>query len=261
MKEEIYFDLQLFAEDSEDEVTDDGYVGDEDEENEDESDEEIDESEDEDIDEANKKEAEDEDDVENEEGLDKKTKAIIRHKKEAKEAKERIALLEAELAEANNKKELDKIIDEKIESGYSEVEAKKIARLELENKNMKAKMVDFQFSELEKRFPLITNHKQEIIELQKNLPNSKIEDIYLAKFFTGSQSDAENVAKQRLLYSQKEANEKNGTKNGETKSMSNDKTKLSPSDLRAYKILKETRPSMTKSDFVKLLDDDEISED
>ena len=106
MKKLTSFDLQLFAENDEEvEIIDAGFQGEED-------DEEV--IEDEELDENTKKddeEVDDETDEENDDdddsGLDKKTKAIIRHKKEAKEAKERISELEQQINHKKQEKEKD----------------------------------------------------------------------------------------------------------------------------------------------------------
>ena len=257
----FYFDLQLFSEVEDEEVEDDGYTG-EDDEAEVEKSKEIDDEVEEEADEneETEEEKEDDDSEEDEKGLDKKTKAIIKYKKEAKEAKKRLQLLEEQLQESNDKETLNKLIKDKVKDGYSKEEAGKMANLELENKQMKEKMVDFEFGILEKRFPLITNHKEEILKLKKELKGSTVEDIYLAKFFASSQSDAENIAEQRMLYSKEESNTKTGVKSGKTKSMKTSNVKLSPSDLRAYNIVKATRPEMTKKQFSDLMNLEEISE-
>lgn len=239
-----FFDLQLFAE--EDEVLEDEVL--EDDEMDDEEDAELDTEEDEEV-----------DDSEDSEELDSKTKAIIRHKKEAKEAKEKLAKIQKELEESKQKKEKDKLIDKKIEQGYSEEEAKRMANLEFENKQLKQQVIDNKFAKLENKYPLISNYKKDILEMQKELPGMTLDEIYLAKFFSGSTKDAEKIAQQRLIHSQNEASSKT-IETGETNNMSNKNVRLSPSDERAYKILKETRPDMTRKGFQSMLETDEIEE-
>lgn len=241
------FDLQLFAE--EDEVLEDEVLED-DEMDDEEDDTELD---------AEKDEEVDADDSEDSEELDSKTKAIIRHKKEAKEAKEKLAKIQKELEEKEEKAEKEKLIDKKIEQGYSEEEAKRMANLEFENKQLKQQVIDNKFAKLESKYPLISNHKKDILELQKELPGMTLDEIYLAKFYNGSTKDAEKIAQQRLIHSQNEASSKT-IETGETDNMSNKNVRLSPSDERAYKIVKESRPDMTRKKFQSMLETEEIEE-
>lgn len=249
------FNLQLFAE--EEEVLEDDEVLEHDEADDDP--ENLDDGENAESLDDNIKDPDGSDGSEDPDELDAKTKAIIRAKKDAKEAKEKLAKIQKELDEQKQKKEKDRLIDKKIEEGYSEKEAKNIANLEFENKQLKQLVIDNKFAGLEAKYPLISNHKREILKLQKNLPGMTLDEIYLAKFFNGSSKDAEKLAQQRLLYSKNEAESKE-IETGETTNMSNKNTKLSPSDERAYKILKETRPDMSRKKFQDMMQSDEIEE-
>lgn len=262
MKKLTSFDLQLFAENDEEiEIIDAGFQGEEDDEEVIE-DEELDENtkkDDEEVDDETDEENDDDDDSDDDSGLDKKTKAIIRHKKEAKEAKERISELEQQINHKKQEKEKDELIDKKIEAGYSETEAKRMATLEIENRELKQEVINNRFSKLESKYPLISNHKTDILDMQKNLPGATLEEVYLAKFYKGTAEEAEKIAKQRMLYAKEEASSKSQEK-GSSESMSHNKANLSPSDERAYKVFKESHPNTNRKDFKELLDTDELEE-
>jgi hypothetical protein len=276
LKVETKFNLQLFAEEEFEEIEDDGYVGEDEDENEnkDEIDEidELDEREEGDPSDFNsedKKESEksDEDEIGDEdedtdgEGkLDKKTKALISYKKESKESKKRIAELEMQLNAKESEKTLDKIVSEKIEAGYSEDEATKFAKMSVDYEKLKVKTTNFEFESLEKRFPLITNHKKDILELQKLMPEASIEDLYIAKFWKASYSDTEKLAQQRLLHSKNDANSKNLEKSDSDKTNTRGK-KLSLEDERTFKILRKNNPKITRKKYMELLNGEEIQEE
>lgn len=250
---EFAFNLQLFAEED---VIDGGYQGD-DEEVVEETEEDVENEETSEDVEGEESEEESEESEETEE-LDKKTKAIIRYKKEAKEAKEKLEKLEQQKEQEKLESQKEKIVSKNIEKGYSEEEAKKMADLEIENKRLKKLANDSKFSKLENKYPLITNHRKDIVEMKKKYNDMTFEEIYLAKFYNGSSKDNEELAKQRQLYKQQEASSKKQDK-GSDKSMQKG-VNLSPSDERAYKILKENRPEMTRKHFAKMMNLEELEE-
>lgn len=258
--ERIKFDLQLFAEDDEIEIEDGGYQGEEEEKiDEYETDEEEEESS-EDLENSEEGDGEsDEDGGESDEGdetLDKKTKAIIREKKKRKKAEEKLKKLEKQLQEKESQKKIEKKVEEKKNQGYSEEEAKRLAELEVNNEKMAQQLTDFKFKELSSRYPAIGDYKEQILEEQERLPDATLEEIYLAKFFKGSEADEQRLAEQRALYQQ---SEEKTVEKGEEKGMGK-KVKLSPSDERAYKIVKKSHPNISKQDFINLMNTEEIEE-
>lgn len=253
--------LQMFADDDFDEVedgdlpdvSDDNMIPDDDDDKSTGDDEEVED----DVEEDNDEEIDDDDDDgDDEEDLDKKTKALIKYKQEAKEAKRKLAEVEEQQRLRELEKEEDKRVDELKKDGLKEDIAKRTAKAETKAKMLEAKLANYEYAELKETYPSIDNHKKEIESLREKLPDMTREEIYLAKFYKNASFEERRKIEAELSYKQRQAKNKSLT-TGTQKSKSN--VKLTRSEEASYKELKKTFPKMTRERFLEnLSSDDEI---
>lgn len=229
--------LQLFAEDMED---DDLLIEDD---TADIEDEEV--IEDEELEELEDEELEDEEGPE----IDKKTKAIIRYKKEAQEYKKRLQELEEQAEQAELEKKNNKRVEELQRKGHSLDDAKSIAGKEMEHEKLKSKIAYMELEKLETKYPGITRYSRQLAQDKEALADFSYEQIYLAKYYKQSGYDTKTQMEQELIHKAK----KNKQASLEP---SNAKTrqaiKLSVEDERVYRIMKQTNPKLTKKRFLEL---------
>lgn len=264
MIEKLMMNLQLFAEDldddddvflndieddieddvlddEDDDLDDDEDIGDKDDEIEDEDDEEED---DEDLDD----EDEEEDDKPKKK-LDKKTKAIIKHKKEAKELRRQLREAQAKLQEAELEKERSKLIEELTKDGKSQSEAEQIVNAKLEAKTLKTKLTAMELEKLEDKYPGISAYASQLADDKEKLPEFSYEQIYLAKYYKESEFDRKTKLEQEMLYKTKQSKKKSlESSNSKAKKG----VKLSPADERAYRVLKKQMPGLTRKKYLEL---------
>ena len=262
----ILLDLQLFAEDDEDEeVVLEDLQEDEGEEDEEdagkpggeEGTDEEDESEGEDT-----GDEEDEEDEESGEDKDPKDSAIIknkrekkRYKKEAEEARRKYEELQASLQAKEQAEQEETRKQEMIKEGYSQEDAAKLAKLQTERDQFKKQLDELRFRDLERRYPGISSYKDQIVELRDKLPEDSgmtESEIYLAKFAKNSQFDAKTQAEQEMLYKQKQGKEKSKV---EGTPRTEDPVKLPEVDEKAYQLLKKQDPSWTRKKYKELATD------
>lgn len=236
-------DLQLFSDDDlemEDVFDDEEVFEDEDLEEEIEDEEELDE------------EPEEE---EPREPQDKKTKAIIKQKKENKELKRKLQELEDQLQAKELEKETSERIIELTKSGKTTQEATKIAKDEVEVKKLRLQLARHEIDNLEASYPGINTFARELAEDKEKLPDFTYEQIYLAKYAKINKYDEKTRLEQELLYKNKEARKK-------SLSGSNARTSkpitLSKEDERIYQYLRKSNPKMTKKQFVSLLESETL---
>ena len=236
--------LQLFAEDDEIELESGGLENPHDEEvDEVEFEEEV-----EDID-------EDEIDLEeesDEEGdhLDKKTKAIIKHKKENKELRKRLQELEDAKEQAELEQEKSKRINELTREGKTPTEATRIAQDEVEVKELRLQLAKYDIEKLEDKYPGITLHTKQLVNDKSKLPEFTYEQLYLAKYSKTNKYDQKTRLEQELLYKNKAAKSKS-LDSGNSKPPKT--IKLSPADERTYLYMKQGKPSLTRKQYLDLL--------
>ena len=199
---------------------------------------------------------ESEDDGESGEGgagtRDKKEAAIVRAKREAKEAKRKLAELESLLQAQNQAQEENTKKQELIRNGFSEEDAERIAKAEIENKRLKTELSDLRFKELEKTYPGIRNYKTQILELVEQFPVMTEAEIYLAKFARKSEFDRRTQTEQEMIYRQKNATDKAMAKGVSREA---DPIKLSDMHEKAFLILQKKDPTWTRKKFRELMDE------
>lgn len=205
----------------------------------------------------------DEEDPEDENNLDKKTKALIRYKKDYKKTQQENEDLKRELEELRSRtkeQQLNKLketkIDQLIAQGYSEAEATNRANLEVENMRLKEELAESKFRKLERQYPGISKYKDKILEYKTKFPELDMTEgeIFLAKF-NKSQFDYKTQAEQETLYKQRLARSKSGVDGRSGKTRAKSKVKMSREEARAYELLKETDPSITPEEFISELYD------
>lgn len=245
-------DLRMFGVE---EAEDDGYAGDDDEKDEGEESEET------------PKEDSEEESEEHEEPKgdeppkDKKDAAIIKSKREAKEAKkeaeearQKLAEAEAKLAQREADAAKEKRIDELIESGLPEPEAKARAEAETEVTRLKAEVVKLRFEKLEPQYPGISKYRDEIAALMEKYPDMTESELYLAKYSSVSAADQKERLEQEMAFKNRHSQSKK-QEDGEDKSPETKAVKLNPADERAFQVFKKNRPNMTREQFSKLIDE------
>lgn len=240
--------LQLFNDDIEDE---DVFLNDDLESTEDELEEELEEEvqddpEDDDIDLGEGEETE---------TLDKKTKAIIKHKKENKELRRQLRELQEQKERDELEKETSKRVIELTREGKSSIEATKIANDEMEVKKLRLQLAKYEIEGLENKFPGISVYARQLAEDKAKLPEFSYEQLYLAKYANSTAYDEKTKLEQELLYKTKAARSKSldasNTKAQKT-------VKLSAEDERVYQFLKKSRPNMTRKQFRELAESDSL---
>lgn len=244
--------LQMFAEDDDVETVEDGDLpGTSEDDIVDDEDKDIDDVEvnDDEIDNGEEDYLEDDD-----EDLDKKTKALIRWKQEAKEAKKKLEEIQEQVEAEKLKDEETKRVEELKKTGVSEDIAKKTAKAEIQSKMYEAKLAKYEYSDLEKTYPNIANHKKEIEELRSKYPDMSREELYLAKFYKNASFEQRRTMEAELDYKKRIAKDKSLVDG-----VSNKKTtvKLTRAETIAYKEVKKFNPNMTKEEFYKSLNEEE----
>lgn len=236
--------LQLFAEDDEIELESGGLESPHNEEvDEVEFEEEVEDLDEDEID------LEDESDEEGEH-LDKKTKAIIKHKKENKELRKRLQELEDAKEQAELEREKSKRINELTREGKTPTEATRIAQDEVEVKELRLQLAKYDIEKLEDKYPGITLHTKQLVDDKSKLPEFTYEQLYLAKYSKTNKYDQKTRLEQELLYKNKAAKSKS-LDSGNSKPPKT--IKLSPADERTYLYMKQGKPSLTRKQYLDLL--------
>lgn len=236
--------LQLFAEDDEIELESGGLESPHNEEvDEVEFEEEVEDLDEDEID------LEDESDEEGEH-LDKKTKAIIKHKKENKELRKRLQELEDAKEQAELEREKSKRINELTREGKTPTEATRIAQDEVEVKELRLQLAKYDIEKLEDKYPGITLHTKQLVNDKSKLPEFTYEQLYLAKYSKTNKYDQKTKLEQELLYKNKAAKSKS-LDSGNSKPPKT--IKLSPADERTYLYMKQGKPSLTRKQYLDLL--------
>lgn len=236
--------LQLFAEDDEIELESGGLESPHNEEvDEVEFEEEVEDLDEDEID------LEEESDEEGEH-LDKKTKAIIKHKKENKELRKRLQELEDAKEQAELEREKSKRINELTREGKTPTEATRIAQDEVEVKELRLQLAKYDIEKLEDKYPGITLHTKQLVDDKSKLPEFTYEQLYLAKYSKTNKYDQKTRLEQELLYKNKAAKSKS-LDSGNSKPPKT--IKLSPADERTYLYMKQGKPSLTRKQYLDLL--------
>lgn len=236
--------LQLFAEDDEIELESGGLESPHNEEvDEVEFEEEVEDLDEDEID------LEEESDEEGEH-LDKKTKAIIKHKKENKELRKRLQELEDAKEQAELEREKSKRINELTREGKTPTEATRIAQDEVEVKELRLQLAKYDIEKLEDKYPGITLHTKQLVNDKSKLPEFTYEQLYLAKYSKTNKYDQKTRLEQELLYKNKAAKSKS-LDSGNSKPPKT--IKLSPADERTYLYMKQGKPSLTRKQYLDLL--------
>lgn len=236
--------LQLFAEDDEIELESGGLESPHNEEvDEVEFEEEVEDIDEDEID------LEEESDEEGEH-LDKKTKAIIKHKKENKELRKRLQELEDAKEQAELEREKSKRINELTREGKTPTEATRIAQDEVEVKELRLQLAKYDIEKLEDKYPGITLHTKQLVNDKSKLPEFTYEQLYLAKYSKTNKYDQKTRLEQELLYKNKAAKSKS-LDSGNSKPPKT--IKLSPADERTYLYMKQGKPSLTRKQYLDLL--------
>lgn len=227
------------------------------------------------VDEKIKKEAENEEEIETEEELeneeneeeidisdledekekvkDKKESAIIKYKREKKEAQKRIEELEKILLEQKNESDIKEKSKKLIEEGFDEKNATKLAALEIENLRLKKSMTDRSFKDLEIDYPGIGKHQKEIVEMMGKYEGMQPQEIFLAKFADSDVYDNKTKLEQQLLHQQKVGKEKAGAGAGGVETEA--RTKITATEKRQYLEAKKLNKDLTVKRFLELNND------
>lgn len=234
----------MFAEDLEDEIIiEDEFIDD----GEDLEDEPVDEPEDFEDD----SEPEDDED----DNLDSKTRAIIKQKKENKRLKRELEEKQQRLDQIELEKETDKRVIELTKQGKDTEEATRIAKEEVEVRQLKLQLARMELSNLENKYPGISAYAKELIADKAKLPDFSYEQIYRAKYAKSSEYDTRTKLEQEIAYQQREARSKGleGSNAKQTKQVT-----LSPKDERIYLSLKRNMPGLTRKRFKELSESESL---
>lgn len=190
-----------------------------------------------------------------EEELDSKTRAIIKHKKEAAAYKRKAEELEAKLEQQELAKEQQARVIELTKQGKDATEATRIATDEADVKLLKIQLAKMELEKLETKYPGIKSYAKNLLEDKGKLPEFTFEQLYLAKYSKNSQYDNKTKLEQELLYRNREARSK-------SLEPSNTKTptqvKLTPDEERTFRYLKGTMPDLTRKRFKELQGSDSL---
>ena len=237
--------LQLFAEDDEEEIEDGGLKSEEEETEEElEADEPEDEPEEE---ESEEEEEEDEPDK-------KKEKAIIKYKKKYKETEQRLKQLEQQLEEKEAKEREVLRLQELKKEGKTEDEAARIVANESELNTLRTKVMNQEYELLEDAYPGIKSYKWDIEKILKNNPDMTREEIYFAKFNKNASFEQKRNLEAQLQYKQKLARSKSST-NRETSEDTD--VRMTKAEAVAYREVKKYNPGLSKKEFLKSLNEEE----
>ena len=192
-----------------------------------------------------------EDDADEDNYLDKKTKAIIKHKKENKELRRKLQELEEEKQAAELEGEKSQIVVELTKQGKSHAEATKMAEGEVEVKKLRLQIARLDIEKLENKYPGISLYSKELSQDKAKLPEFSYEQLYLAKYANKSKYDEKTRLEQEFMRKTKDAKGKS------LEAGSNNKTKqvkLSKEDERVYNYMKQSRPNLTRKKFLELME-------
>ncbi len=192
-----------------------------------------------------------EDDADEDNYLDKKTKAIIKHKKENKELRRKLQELEEEKQAAELEGEKSQIVVELTKQGKSHAEATKMAEGEVEVKKLRLQIARLDIEKLENKYPGISLYSKELSQDKAKLPEFSYEQLYLAKYANKSKYDEKTRLEQEFIRKTKDAKGKS------LEAGSNNKTKqvkLSKEDERVYNYMKQSRPNLTRKKFQELME-------
>lgn len=182
--------------------------------------------------------------------IDKKTKAIIKHKKENKELRRRLQELEESKEQAELEKEASNRINELTRQGKTPTEAAKIAQDETEVKKLRLQLAKYDIEKLEAKYPGVTLYSKQLADDKAKLPEFSYEQLYLAKYAKANKFDEKTKLEQELLYKTREAK----SKSLEAANSKGTKTiKLSPADERTYQYMKQGKPTLTRKQYLELL--------
>ena len=205
--------------------------------------------------------SEDVDDVEEPEGeednpsLDKKTKSIIRHKKENQALKKQLQELQEKMQTEELASETNARIIELTKEGKTSTEATKIATDESELKKLRLTIANMELSQLETKYPGISNYSKQLSESKARMPEFSYEQLYLANYSKQNNFDMKTKLEQEIAYKNRNAADKSlsGSNTKQTKA-----TTLSQADERVYQYLKKSKPSLTRKQFLQTLNTGEM---
>jgi len=184
---------------------------------------------------------------------DKKEAAIIKYKREKKDAQKRISELEKILEEKNKESAIEEKSKELIEKGYDKKDADRLAILEFENQNLRKTVLNRSFKDLEVDYPGILEHKEEITKLMNKYEGMKPQEIYLAKFADTNIYENKTKLEQQLLHQQKISKEKSGAGSGNVENEV--RTKITATEKRQYLAAKKFNKDLTIQRFLELDND------
>ena len=191
-------------------------------------------------------EEEDEDDGS---GLDKKTKAIIKHKREAKSYRDQAQALQDKLDSIEFEKKEAQRVNELTKTGVSNEEAVKTAKDEIEVEKLRSKLTAMELGQLEGKYPGITRYSRELSEAKQRLPEFSYEQLYLANYSKQNEFDRRTKLEQEIAYLNRQAQ-------GRSLEGANPRTKkttqLSNADERTYNFMKKSMPGLTRKRFKEL---------
>jgi len=239
------FNLQMFADDPDEESEDGGFTGEDDEEDsEDDSDSDDDHSDD-----------DSDEDLNDDDGGDKKTKAIIKYKKQAKEAAKRAEEAERKLLEKESAEFIDKEVEKLVSQGHSKESATELATLREEVNRFKSNSLNSEIKALNADYPGADQFANDIKSLKMGaLSEFTIEEIFLAKFYKKMGHDLRTDAEQLALHNAQKARAK-AKADGEPPSGSGASVKLSKQQESVYKEVLKSHPTMTRKQFLALEDE------
>lgn len=194
---------------------------------------------------------EDDTDEDEDNHLDKKTKAIIKHKKENKELRRKLQELEEEKQAAELEGEKSQRVVELTKQGKSHAEATKMAEGEVEVKKLRLQIARLDIEKLENKYPGISLYSKDLSQDKAKLPEFSYEQLYLAKYANKSKYDEKTRLEQEFMRKTKDAKGKS------LEAGSNNKTKqvrLSKEDERVYNYMKQSRPNLTRKKFLELME-------
>lgn len=190
-----------------------------------------------------------------EEDLDKKTRALIKYKKEAAKAKREKEELEERLEALELEKEKEKRVAELTRQGKDSTEANQIAEGEAEEKTFRLQLMKLELEKLESRYPGIRSYAKDLAKDKAKYPDFTLEQIYLARYSKRTNYDNRTQMEQELAYKNREARNKSlEPSNKKTPSQ----VKLTPEDERAFRYLKGTMPGLTRKRFKELQGSDSL---
>lgn len=186
---------------------------------------------------------------------DKKTKALIKYKKEAAALRRKLEELENQQEQKALELETKARTTELTAQGKTPEEATKIAADEAETKMLKIQLAKLELEKLEIKYPGIRSYAKQLLEDKQKLPEFSFEQLYRAKYMQQSQYDSRTQLEQELLFKNQQARSKS-LEAGNQKPQQ--QVKLSAEDERLYRYLKQSMPDMTRKRFKELQESDSL---